>query len=348
MYKSCKLILHGLCFFNNSLAACCNSPVDQINNQRPPILFEKYKGELIEPEELFKRIHEFSDMFKKGGTPPSCKNCCFIQEKDWDENLYISEITIASFTCCNAKCIYCANNLTENERSNDAYEVLPILKYYKEKGILIKGCEFHISGGEFTTYKECDGILEEFGITNYAKIVISSNCIRYSDTLRQSIETGSTYVIQSLDCGSREMYKKIKGVDVFDKVIENLKKYTEKRPEQLTLKYIIIPNINDNIKEFSKFLDIASSLRTKRIEIEIEGRYARMLNHKISPYFVDLANKMKEIGISRGFDANFFPFLQQAIHENNYKKQNPIQNFKNKLLIRTDKKIKNLYKSATY
>ena len=73
-----------------------------------------------------------------------------------------------------------------------------------------------------------------------------------------------------------------------------------------------------------------------------------MLNHKISPYFIDLANKMKELAISKGFDAHFFPFLQQAIHENNYKKQNLIQKLNSKLLIKTDKKINNLYKSEKY
>lgn len=348
MYKSCNLILHGLCFFGGSLAVCCNSPVDQINNQRPPMIIEKYNGEIIPKEELFKKMHEYNSVFKNGETPNSCKNCCFIKEEDWDEGFFINEVTIANFTCCNARCIYCANNLEDNERTNNTYKVLPILKHYKDIGVLIKGCEFHISGGEFTIYEECDDLLKEFGMTNYAKIIISSNCIRYSDALRQSMETGSTYVIHSLDCGTKELYKKIKGVDAFDKVIENLKKYTEKANEQLTLKYIIIPNINDSINEFKKFLNIACELKVNKIEIEIEGRYARMLNHKISPYFVNLAEKMKHFAISQGFNAGFYPFLKQAIHDNDYQKQNCLQNFYNKIKIKNDKSINKLYKSNKY
>ncbi len=348
MYKSCNLILHGLCFFTGAVASCCNSPVDQIGNQKPPLLFENYKGELVPPEELFKKIREHSNKFKNGGCPESCKNCCFIQEQDWDEGKYINEVTITNFSCCNADCIYCANNLSSNERFNDYYNILPILKYYKDEGVLVKGCEFHISGGEFTIYQECDEILKEFGMTDYAKIIISSNCIRYSDALAKSMEIGSTYIIHSLDCGSRETFKKIKRVDAFDKVIDNLKKYTFNAKQQLTLKYIIIPNVNDNLDEFGKFLNIAASLQVRRIEIEIEGRYARMVNYKISPYFVELAEKMKQMAIPYGFYVGFFPFLRQAMHNNVYKKQNGIQNFCSKLRIRNDNSIKKLYISQKY
>ena len=58
MYKSCNIILHGLCFFNNDLVSCCYAPNDQINGARPPMLFHNYHGEIIPKEELFAKTNK--------------------------------------------------------------------------------------------------------------------------------------------------------------------------------------------------------------------------------------------------------------------------------------------------
>lgn len=348
MYKSCNLILHGLCFFGNTIASCCNSPADQIDNQLPPILFDNYNGEVIPPEELFKKIHNYSDMFKNGSCPKSCQNCAFIKEDEWDESDFINEITITNFSNCNADCIYCANNLTSEERSNNYYKIMPILKYYQQNGIIKKGCEFHISGGEFTIYDECDELLKEFGINGYAKIIISSNCIRYSDRIKESIEAGNTYIITSLDCGSRNLFKKIKRIDAFDNVVSNLRQYTQKNKNNITLKYIIIPTVNDNIKEFKNFLSIAESLEIKNLAIEIEGRYTRYVRYNISPYYVHLAEEMKHLAEKKHFQVNFFPFLNQCICNNAVKNMNIIEKISERIQIQNDKIFKTLYSSQKY
>ena len=125
MYKSCNIILHGLCFFNNDLVSCCYAPNDQINGARPPMLFHNYHGEIIPKEELFAKMHEYSDVFKNGGCPEECKGCFQIKENEWDEGYYINYMTITHFSSCNADCIYCSNNLNPEERTNQTYEIMP-------------------------------------------------------------------------------------------------------------------------------------------------------------------------------------------------------------------------------
>ncbi|GMO53913.1 MAG: hypothetical protein Ta2G_12560 [Termitinemataceae bacterium] len=50
----------------------------------------------------------------------------------------------------------------------------------------------------------------------------------------------------SPDAGSREVYQQIKGVDYFDTVWENIKKYHENTTKNLTVKFILQPqNLND-------------------------------------------------------------------------------------------------------
>ena len=51
MYKSCNLILHGLCFYHNSIVACCYSPNDQINGGLKEVcepMVKNAQGEWVE------------------------------------------------------------------------------------------------------------------------------------------------------------------------------------------------------------------------------------------------------------------------------------------------------------
>ena len=342
MYTNCRLLLRGLCFFQDRLVSCCNSPLVEKGSQAPPLLVNNYKGEIIPPNKLFEKIHSYSNIFKDGDCHSSCKNCYFLENKDWDEGNYIEEITIANFTACNAKCIYCANTESILGSKRTPYPIMPLLKYYKDMNIIKEGVEFHISGGEFSIYKESDAILREFALTNFAKTVIFSNCIQYSEMFEKSMDCGNTYIINSLDCGSRELYKRIKGLDVFNQVVDNLKRYG-KNGENLTLKYIIIPSINDNIKEFIKFLDIAEDIGVRTVSIEIEGIYTRQTNYKPDEYFIYLAEKMKEVVTQRGFSCEFYSFIKQSLQNTSGKKFNYFEKLKKTSEIKNNKMFKKLY-----
>lgn len=346
MYKSCNIIQHGLCFFSNKLVSCCFSPVDQINGQIPPLVCDNYKGEIFTKEELFKRIHKYSDVFKNGGCPRECENCYHIEEKDWDEEDYIDYITITHFSKCSADCIYCSNNLIPEERTNVTYDIIPVLQSFKEQGIIRKGCELHIGGGEFTIYSECDKFLELFAINNFAKVFVPTNSIKYSHNLFRAMNEAETYIIVSLDCGCRKTYKKIKRVDAFQKVIENLSKYaaTEKSRNAISLKYIIIPTVNDNISEFKKFLNAAKKIGIKNIVIDIDARYSRYSKYEIDNYFINLSDKMREIAIKQDFKVDIFSFLRQNISENQLKKENLFSKLIKRIKLKYfDKNIKNGY-----
>ena len=314
MYKSCNLILHGICFYENAIVSCCFAPNDQINGCLPPVLVENYKGEIIPKEKLFESMRKYSDQFKNGGCPVECKGCFQIQEKDWDESEYIDYVIITHYSVCNADCIYCSNNLEVEERTNDKYKVVPFLKYLKNEGVLKQNCELHIGGGEFTIYEESEEILSEFGLTGFAQIVVPTNAVKYSEKLHKTLQQGNACVVISLDSGSRETFKRIKRIDAFDKVVQNIYKYSEgTNSEKLTLKYIIVPGINDNISEFKKFLQIAKNAHARYIRIDIEARYLRSVNNNINPFYLKMAEKMNSFAEKEGFDTDLYAFLQQSL-----------------------------------
>jgi len=349
MYNSCNLILHGLCFFSDNLVSCCYSPVDKIDNQKPPMISNNYHGEIIDKQELFDYIRKYSNMFKCGETPPQCKGCCHIKNDEWDEGEYINSITISHFSVCNADCIYCSNNLEREERTNEVYKIMPFLRYMKENGIIKEGVELHIGGGEFTIYPEMDELLKEFGTNKFAKIFVPTNVVKYSETLNEALIKGNTFIICSLDAGTRNTFKKLKRIDAFNQVIENLKKYSEKAAYQITLKYIIVPTYNDNMSEYKNFVKIAKELGINCIRTDIDARYARSLNHKIDNYYIELAEKMGKYAEEQGLNHEFYSFLEQCIKDYVPKKENIFIKLK-KFIKRNffNKEIKDLYKNRKY
>ena len=351
-YKSCHILKHGLCFFYNAVYSCCFSPIDQINNQLPPVLYANYKGEQIEKDDLFAKINAYNEMFKNGKCPKSCEGCYQIQEKEWDNDEYIDYITISHFSKCNADCIYCTNGCEIYERTNNTYEILPFLKDFKEKGIIKQGCELHIGGGEFTIYKECDEILKLFAVNNYARVFVPTNAIVYSDLLFQAMDKATTYIIVSLDCGSRKLYKKIKRTDSFDKVINSLKKYaaTEKSRDAIRLKYIIIPTVNDSISEFKKFLKIAKRFGIRNLIIDSEARYSRSVNHNIDEYYINLAQEMNRIALKQNFITEFYSFYLQCVNNKDVKKDSFLSRFIKRIKLRQadNSNFKELYTNHKY
>ncbi len=351
MYKSCHIVQHGLCFFNEAIASCCFSPANKTYGRLPMLLFDKYKGEIISKEELFKTMGQYINEFKQGGCPEDCETCYHIEERDWDEGQYLDYLTITHFSKCNADCIYCTNNQTRDERTNDTYDILPVLKSFKEQGIIKEKCELHIGGGEFTIYKECDELLELFAVSNYARVFVPTNAIKYSHTLFRAMDEATTYIIVSLDCGSREMYKKIKRVDAFDQVMASLEKYaaTQKSKDAIRLKYIIIPTINDNMSEFKKFLKIAKHLGVQNLIIDLDARYSRITGYKIAPYLIELAEKMNKLAIKQNFITEFYSFLLQDINDLKKEKPNFIRDIINRLHLKYyDKEVQELYLHQLY
>lgn len=316
-YTSCHLLEHGICFYNHNLCTCCYAPQEGL--YQVPYIKPIYLGAKIDIEDYCKRIKFFRDNAKQNKFINSCKNCYKLETKEWDDEIYIDQVYITHFEACNADCIYCITGLTPNERQKHTYEIVPVLDDLKEKGILKENCEFHIGGGEFTIYPECDEIIEKYVLSGYTKhFAVATNGIKYSESLFKAMDKGLASIIISLDCGGKKIFEKIKRVNAFDSVIENLKLYTrtEKSLENTFLKYIVIPNVNDNKKEFQKFLSIANDLKIRGIKIDLDGNYCRKNNYKLNWHIKYLMKDIINMAIKQNFDVEIFQFYKQCLNNN--------------------------------
>jgi molybdenum cofactor biosynthesis enzyme MoaA len=115
---------------------------------------------------------------------------------------------------------------------------------------------------------------------------------KIADSLRKN---GSTLNI-SLDCGTRETFEVVKRRDMFEKVIDNLKRY--KDYGKIEIKYNILPGVNDDEKDFIGIVNILKSLDISELVISFD--YEMPLRTSFYPISA-LIRKLKENGLKFKF-----------------------------------------------
>lgn len=275
-YKSCHLIEHGISIDVDSIKACCLS---REFNKGQLMIVPKYENGRINWEELFK-IKKEQRIIQQKEDIPACQGCYNLREEDWDEEDYISYINFDHWSQCNSNCIYCGVQANKPKTKNNilnAIKELIKLNKFKTNG------EITFQGGEPTVLKEFDALLNLF-VKQGSKVRVHSSGILFSRAIREGLKKGAVSVVISPDAAYRETYKKIKRVDKFNKVIDNIKHYRKNlKPEfqkNVRVKYIIIPGINDTFEEIQEFITKIKQFDIKSVIIDIEYAYAnRNLNN---------------------------------------------------------------------
>ncbi len=229
-------------------------------------------------KEVISKRDDYIKSLKNGELPKGCIGCTDYKEitmksqilslfKLFNKNK-ISHIIIDHFKQCDCNCTYCAQKkLFPNTTQN--YELLPIIKsLYKNNYINSQQLKVEFQGGNVSVLKEFPLLMQEFKNHKVKEYVVLSNMIQYLPELETLGE--NDIVTVSVDAGSRETFQRIKNVDAFDAVIENIRKLRNNSKVQMQYKYIILHNQNDNIEEVKKFLDIAKEIGGLHIVIDID------------------------------------------------------------------------------
>ncbi len=327
-YVSCELLEHGLCFMNKYIFTCCYSPADRRNKIEEEILLQEIgDDDKIDVEKLILQTKKLRENAKKGILPHSCNNCYQLKEKEWEDKDYYSNIYVTHFEKCNADCIYCTSyGGIHTNTDKEPYKVMPVLRELDKRGLLKDEIEIHIGGGEPTLYDELDDIVKEYCLTGRAKMfAVPTSGIKYSEMLAEGMKldfhTSFVLLIISIDSGSPEVYKKIKKVDEFYTVVENIRKYAQICDYKMQVKYIVIPHFNDTIEEFTRFLDMCQSIGVTKLGLDIDANYARKFDFKVDVKLINLINDMVVMSKDRGFDTELFMFFRHVLSYYNKDKE---------------------------
>ncbi|GEM_PF-1054622 len=308
-YYSCREIEGGIHFFRNQLNFCCVSYGD--NKGFMKII--DYSGGPIPLDEIKNERNKLRRSNQLGSKAP-CAGCPKLELRNWEEDDgRFDFLSIGNYALCNLTCKYCyIFGYTERERKENAkplYDVLDAVSQLATKDKFKKEIVLVWAGGEPTLYKEFDDIyrlLEDNNITPSS--FIYSNCTIFSQSIAKGLEKGNILLDCSIDSGNAETYKKIKQVNAFDKVKDNLKKYLSINSQNVLVKYIIIEE-NSSPKEVDDFIKMCVDIGAKNIIIS-QDTFKRPTGakeiEKIISAFAYLAFLAQKNGIKYNFEPMVF------------------------------------------
>lgn len=265
MYHYCSQMFEMLNFFDCFISPCCS-----IRNIKIPTY--AFAGGILEIESYEEYLR--SIMTGKHLDRLICRGCPNIKttEKGLPSFKFKTLLLNMHALFCNCKCEYCIQWQQLNKKI--PYDIMPTLKILHENGYLDQNALMNWGGGEPSIYRGFERIstwILEHGYRQHAY----SNGIRFSPAISRLLETNNGRVNFSLDSGTRGTYEKIKGVDKFDKVISNIKRYRAvTNSRNIVLKYIIYER-NNNFYEIQKFLELAQDLGVNEIHYSYNFNDAR-------------------------------------------------------------------------
>ena len=311
--QGCIFLDTGINFEVDMVSDCC---ISHNEGRGLPILIEKYQGEMIDWEKLFE-IKEKRIAAQKKTTIYECEGCYRLCDYSFSGERKISNFHFSHSRVCNSRCIYCSGIYNFGSLNYNTY---PVIKDLIDKGYYISGGEATMQGGEPTLMQDFEKLVDLL-IDSGTKIRIHTNSIKYSPAIAFSLNKKMCTMVTSLDCGCASTYKKIKRVDAYNSVVENIKKYVQASCDNVIIKYIIIPVINDNTAEIDKFFNLMKELNVKNVAVDIEVQYARKYeNNFISPHIYMLYDYFEYNSELLNMELSTYSFMLYVLRNRKLKK----------------------------
>ena len=247
----------GIQILNNRIYPCCGPSKPFYND-------ENLDYSKISIEELIEKRKELQEKINEG---TACQGCEQIIEKE-EEDINIGPITYLSiglFSTCNLRCRYCY--FTHDELSQklkpERTHLLPFIKRLSKHGFMKKDFSIGLAGGEPTLFEDLPETFK-FISDNYEKssmVLLSNSSItsrtqKIIDVLKDTNENFDKGLYTSIDAGTKETYKLIRGRDLYTEVKKNIINYAKNNSfNRITLKYILMfDHSNTSNKDIFGFL----------------------------------------------------------------------------------------------
>lgn len=323
----CKFLSHGLFFEYDHLRHCHLSVHAPEYKKQNRIIDYKGPETKINWQKIYSTKKQLISEMREGNFPVYCKGCSWIEEfeneedfkSDYDE--YLDMLWICHFNHCNCNCIYCCDyENIKNGTTTKGYNILPALEEILQDNIFkAKDTNSHISFGlgEPTILHNFEQIIELFEKHGLERFAVYTNGIKFSNIVAKLLANPDIEmkVVISLDSGTRDVYKKIKKVDCFDKVCKNIKEYMKAAkkasPRDFQVKYIIIPGVNDNKEEIDKWFDFCvNKAGVESLSADIEEEWFIAHRDNIPTELIELCKYIKEKTLEKGLDFFYYDRAQ--------------------------------------
>ena len=273
MYKTCKDLEESLYVAPNEIRACCqrffydgkirgDAKLLEIKENITPTSNDIKKAR----EKLFNEIQNDEN--------EQCKGCIFLKktQKKPDLSSNISHLSIEHHSVCNLRCSYCSDVYYAGKKSK--YNVVEFISFLSKDKALDSCQQVVWGGGEPTLDKSFEEILEEIHKHANPNIYhrVFTNSVRFSEAIPKFLKKSLIKITTSIDAGTPETFKKVRGRPKFYNVFENLRSYAKIDPTKITIKYIFTDE-NYQEKEIDGFVENCKKYKLNNCNFQISMNY---------------------------------------------------------------------------
>lgn len=170
----------------------------------------------------------------------------------------------------------------EDEVSIYYDQIFTFLEYIKEQGWIAPDARWQVSSGEITLHPFKDRFLD---LVEGQRVTFFTNCFLYDKRIGEILHNNPASSINlSIDAGTAQTWRSVKGVDNFAQVSQNLIAYYKNstRAGQITLKYIVLPGINDTMEDYASLMELMKQLEAGHLTLSRDTSLKYKLNKKQS------------------------------------------------------------------
>ncbi len=290
-----------------AISMCCRHDLQTDTDGRP---MDFPSSELTQsPEETLKNFMSMRENViakgKWGGVEGinrdkkfACYHCKEWQKADWNFITRINFINLSIYPSpCQCNCCYCSVYRKSFDKNNDkliasAYEkIFETLRLAKTQKLIETNADWYVSSGEITIHPFKKDILD---LVKGEKVRFFTNGFIFDEDIARELHDNPMASINiSIDSGTAETWHKVKGVNNFNRVIENLMMYRKfaNHAEQITIKYIILPGINDSDNDFISCVQILKNLGVSALKLSRDARIVQAMDRKTSSDKVEMLDE---------------------------------------------------------
>lgn len=175
---------------------------------------------------------------------------------------------------CNFDCLYCELSVAKRvDHIINPPKVDEIIKELQKE--LTKNSKIDVititANGEPTLYSELDDLVRKINeIKNGKKLLILSNASTIMDREVQNSLMDIDIVKLSLDCASKECFKRVDravGDLEIDSIIEGMKEFRKHYKGEMVVEVLIVKGVNDNEDEMKRLNSVLQEIRPDRVDI---------------------------------------------------------------------------------
>lgn len=212
-----------------------------------------------------------------------CSNCRWAVEDYWPVDQRFRRIAYSVGGGCQFNCLYCgsiARHTMIQETWEKSATFPEVIGYLERNNLIHPDAIIEIGPGEICVNPRRDEILD---ISKNYFTFIFTNAGIYNERIAEQIKNGNVLqLLVSVDAGTKETFHKVKGVDAFESVRQNLKKYRS-FGAGIYIKFVFMPGINDREEDVDGFVALAKEVDAREIEISrnFEDGFAALPKHTL-------------------------------------------------------------------